>query len=431
MCPLALAAAEGPSPDHTVAYVAALTEDSILRLVDLNGDGDRNDAGESAVFFGPGNAEGFPGVGSVQALLASGPDELLAADGEEAGAFFTAVYRLKDFNGDGDAMDAGESTVYWDATLPLPGSPNFDRPKAILRQLSGAFLLADNNTINFDNDAPEAIWQFWDTNSDGAIDPAGEVSLFVELSPMGSAFGFVTEDYAVTGDGRITFTNLNSSSNTINLWSVSTAGGPPVAIGSTDDVPGIAWKEQGLAVSPFTGRAMVAATDIPGNSGLIELADLNGDGDLGDAGELVARYVSSSSAEGIEWNFNNVIDLETAPDGSVWLTELGGDRLIRFEDVDGDSNFQGPGEAVVTYDPALAAGETTAFPRRLTFATARPGCNAADLAAPFGTLNVDDVLRYLDAVASGDPEADTAPPIVVVSIDDVLAFLDAFALGCP
>lgn len=58
-------------------------------------------------------------------------------------------------------------------------------------------------------------------------------------------------------------------------------------------------------------------------------------------------------------------------------------------------------------------------------------CSGADLASPFGELDIDDVLAFVDAFASGEPGADLAPPEGVLNIDDVLAFLNAFAAGCP
>lgn len=59
------------------------------------------------------------------------------------------------------------------------------------------------------------------------------------------------------------------------------------------------------------------------------------------------------------------------------------------------------------------------------------GCNGADVAEPYGELNIDDVLFYLDAFATSDSAADLAVPQGVFNIDDVLAFVDAFATGCP
>ncbi len=59
------------------------------------------------------------------------------------------------------------------------------------------------------------------------------------------------------------------------------------------------------------------------------------------------------------------------------------------------------------------------------------GCNAADLAPSFGTLDFDDVLAFLTAFAAMDPAADLAPPMGMFDFDDVLAFLTAFGAGCP
>lgn len=58
-------------------------------------------------------------------------------------------------------------------------------------------------------------------------------------------------------------------------------------------------------------------------------------------------------------------------------------------------------------------------------------CNAADVATPYGQLDIDDVLFFLGSFAAGDIAADLAPPLGVFDIDDVLLFLSAFASGCP
>lgn len=67
----------------------------------------------------------------------------------------------------------------------------------------------------------------------------------------------------------------------------------------------------------------------------------------------------------------------------------------------------------------------------MTFTFVRTlGC-PADLAAPFGELNIDDVLAFVNAFAAGSPVAELTGPAGELDIDDVLAFLDAFAAGCP
>jgi len=59
------------------------------------------------------------------------------------------------------------------------------------------------------------------------------------------------------------------------------------------------------------------------------------------------------------------------------------------------------------------------------------GCNAADLALPFGTLDFTDVVAFLTAFGTMDPAADLAPPFGVFDFTDVVSFLTAFGTGCP
>jgi len=59
------------------------------------------------------------------------------------------------------------------------------------------------------------------------------------------------------------------------------------------------------------------------------------------------------------------------------------------------------------------------------------GCNGADLAEPFGTLDFSDVIAFLTAFGSMDPAADLAAPFGVYDFSDVIAFLGAFGAGCP
>ncbi len=59
------------------------------------------------------------------------------------------------------------------------------------------------------------------------------------------------------------------------------------------------------------------------------------------------------------------------------------------------------------------------------------GCNPADLALPFGTLDFSDVVAFLTAFSGMDPAADLALPTGTFDFSDVVAFLNAFGGGCP
>ena len=56
-----------------------------------------------------------------------------------------------------------------------------------------------------------------------------------------------------------------------------------------------------------------------------------------------------------------------------------------------------------------------------------PPCNVADLAEPFGVLDLDDVDTFITAFLTQDPIADLAPPAGIVDLADI----DAFLVGCP
>ncbi len=65
------------------------------------------------------------------------------------------------------------------------------------------------------------------------------------------------------------------------------------------------------------------------------------------------------------------------------------------------------------------------------FAPEPAGCNAADLADPFGSLDFSDVIAFLTAFGSMDASADLAEPFGQWDFSDVIGFLSAFGAGCP
>ncbi len=62
---------------------------------------------------------------------------------------------------------------------------------------------------------------------------------------------------------------------------------------------------------------------------------------------------------------------------------------------------------------------------------AAPGCNAADLAEPYGSLDFSDVIAFLTAFGTMGADADIAEPFGQWDFSDVIGFLGAFGGGCP
>jgi hypothetical protein len=64
-------------------------------------------------------------------------------------------------------------------------------------------------------------------------------------------------------------------------------------------------------------------------------------------------------------------------------------------------------------------------------AEATAGCTDADLAEPYGTIDIFDVLAFIEGYNSQDPSVDFADPIGTFDIFDVLEFISSYNAGCP
>lgn len=166
-----------------VAVMGDQGNGSVYRLADVNGDGDAQDIGESIVFIDATNAGGlsfaFPtGVAFdsncaayvVNAGNASGPD---------------AIYRLVDLNADGDAQDAGEATFYVGAPFFGAGNGPFSPQEIVFgaddalylrnssANLMGIWRFIDVNRNGVADDAGEATVFLDNTNASGVTLSAG------------------------------------------------------------------------------------------------------------------------------------------------------------------------------------------------------------------------------------------------------------------
>jgi hypothetical protein len=117
--------------------------DTVYRLRDRNRNGTANDAGEAAIWFsGAANASGFRL--NTPNGIAEGPDgAIYVVEADTAGSpTGDWVYRTVDLNGDGDANDAGEARRWLDLkALNAASSPfeiRFDGDTAFVIDSAGA-----------------------------------------------------------------------------------------------------------------------------------------------------------------------------------------------------------------------------------------------------------------------------------------------------
>lgn len=65
------------------------------------------------------------------------------------------------------------------------------------------------------------------------------------------------------------------------------------------------------------------------------------------------------------------------------------------------------------------------------FEIAQTGCNPADLAPPFGILDLADIGAFVNGFVTQDSIADLAPPFGIFDLADIGLFVQQFTAGCP
>jgi len=183
--PLSVNAGLLRAPDGAL-FVTDSTEDFVLRLVDLDGNGDAHGANEATLWF-----DGRVGGNAAGILLVSArgmwrdPDGVLWVASANTGAGGNdAIVRLEDLNGDGDANDLLEAREYF---VVAPGAAiGASIPTAVLRGRDGALYYAENGT---GASPARGVYRLEDLDNSGTIDQPNEVTPFFLAPPQsGTAF---------------------------------------------------------------------------------------------------------------------------------------------------------------------------------------------------------------------------------------------------
>lgn len=334
------------------------TSENVLRLRDLDQDGDYNDAGEAFVFFtnGPATVSGITLASTVGIACApNGTAYVVTSSSDE-------VVALRDLNGDGDADDASEARVFFSSANNASGILLGSAQSITVDALGRVVVLTSGGgtpTVGID-----AILILQDLTPDGDAEDAGEAFYWCQIpNASGSGAHSLPSEFAIAADGSIFYSDIGT--------------GGPVAKGiyraqdlnasGTANDPGevtLWW------VPPFTGTgvswygmAFDAAGNLyvsnhgSGNRNLYRAFDTNGIGGI-DASEQLLCYSTASSTT--FW------DLALRDDGTLLMIDGTANVVLSLRDLTNDGDFFDPGEVVNALDVTVA-GFPTADPRAMAF----------------------------------------------------------------
>jgi len=344
-----MAAPAFAASSNVVIFAFTQGTNTILRIQDLNGDGDTNDPGEVTRYMDAAFGS-LLGINNAQGLYALGPNELLATDNFPP----DNVLRLRDDNGDGDAFDPGESSIFWNGDTF--GGLTLTNPVCLTRAPDGSFFIVDNNQL--DTTRPEAIYRLVDLNGDGDVNDPGEIELWKQLAPIGSTIESSVFDVEIDAAGNAYIFDIASPARIDRIDEPTRTRANWLTAGQLVSLRGltldISYK---LTRNPATDEIIAPAFNINSRLFFIALKDLNGSNTIDQSGEIRIIWSEIANADG-RMGMGAPRDIFWGPDGSLLFVESVQRRVWRLIDLNGDGDFNDLGETTIAYDSnaAVAAG---------------------------------------------------------------------------
>mgnify|MGYP002630510586 CR=1 FL=1 len=310
--------------NHFVYIIS--TNDLILRLQDLDGDGECAGPGEITQWA---DTRGGPGVANTS------PDAMdfdpitgtfyVTDDNYSSGSQpGSGIHAYTDLNANGNADDAGEFVQFVDATGTLT-VPGLSGPVGIdIGDFEGLMFDSTNGLVIAFEQQDLALYAFQDLNADGDAMDAGEAWNFCNLS----------DDVAGLEVNADVFSGL--------LQSPSCPSSSGVGFYASLEVLDFAPGAGPLGEDVYWIMSTAANASCAGAGGLVyQGIDRNHDLDLNDAGEVTLFTGGPGSAFPYPAFYGGA-----AHDGGFSARSTGGDVLF-YIDLDGNGNAEGPGETTL------------------------------------------------------------------------------------
>jgi uncharacterized protein (TIGR03118 family) len=248
--------------------------DSVYRLVDRNGDGDANDAGEATLWFSQANAAGFT-LPTPNGLAEGADGAIYVVNAGVASGPADAIYRTVDLDGDGSANGAGEATLWLNLQTVVATSSPFE----LVFVGDTAYLIDPSGA------APDTVFRIRDSDGNGSIDASTEVSTFaVRETAFGAPIDF---SLAAQGDALLVWEWLTDDDDAHTLFRLADLDGSgaidqaaeSVEIWNSALLPADFDAEVGFSVAAdATGRIALTSNGGAGNEKFVVLLD-DADGD--------------------------------------------------------------------------------------------------------------------------------------------------------
>ncbi len=267
--------------DRTV-YIADGDNDAIYACRDNNSDGDAMDVGEARVWIRGGLFNFLNFLIETPNGLAGHGGAIFIANAGVGSTSPDSIYRTVDLNGDGDADDENECSVWFDAYTNVTNSNPFD-----LCFAGDAAYFADLR-----GGAADVIIRLRDADMNGSIG-AGEFGIFLTDGDQGAAC-----DLSCATDGVDIFVHNQSGVQSIyrlrdgNMSGAIDAAGESAVVWTESALPAGAVLQTSFAIAhgPISPVRMMAISShgTGAQDAVFLLRDLNGDGDFLDTGETTA-----------------------------------------------------------------------------------------------------------------------------------------------
>ncbi len=262
-------------------WVSDTSFDFILRLEDLDGNGDAHGAGEATVYFDVGNGSGLA-VPSMQSLHWQG-SVLWVANAQSGSSGKDTILRLEDLNGNGTAQEPGEAIEYFvSSDLSLGGASNDSIPQDVRVGLDGKVYYLEVGTTGV---YAKGIYRLDDLNGNGTIDTPAELTAFF-IPPPQAAQAF--------------FWSLSQDSD--GYWYLADTGNELIWRARDDNNDGVVdaateAKKFWISTSPSLiwelhvgADGVLYAGESQNNERILAMRDADGDGSIDPVGEVSVIY---------------------------------------------------------------------------------------------------------------------------------------------